>query len=82
LSDGEKITDSELFNLVFEAGFSTAEEVTDLSGRGVVIDVVRRNIELLRGNIEIQSTEGQGSTITIRLFPGRLPSRLERTRSA
>ena len=67
LPDGEKITDSELFNLVFEAGFTTAEEVTDLSGRGVGMDVVRRNIELLRGNIEIQSTEGQGSTITIRL---------------
>ena len=42
-------------------------EVTDLSGRGVGMDVVRRNIELLRGNIEIQSTEGQGTTITIRL---------------
>jgi two-component system chemotaxis sensor kinase CheA len=67
LPDGEKITDSELFNLVFEAGFTTAEEVTDLSGRGVGMDVVRRNIELLRGNIEIQSTEGQGSAITIRL---------------
>jgi two-component system chemotaxis sensor kinase CheA len=67
LSDGEKITDQELFNLVFKAGFSTAEEVTDLSGRGVGMDVVRRNIELLRGKIEIQSTEGQGTTITIRL---------------
>jgi two-component system chemotaxis sensor kinase CheA len=67
LPDGEKITDSELFNLVFQAGFTTAEAVTDLSGRGVGMDVVRRNIELLRGNIEIQSTEGQGSTISIRL---------------
>src|SRR5580693_7254746 len=63
----EKITDSDLFNLVFEAGFTTADTVTDLSGRGVGMDVVRRNIELLRGNIEIQSTEGQGTTITIRL---------------
>ena len=67
LPEGEKISDQELFNLVFKAGFSTAEEVTDLSGRGVGMDVVRRNIELLRGNIEIQSTEGQGATITIRL---------------
>ena len=67
LPDGEKITDQELFNLVFKAGFTTAEEVTDLSGRGVGMDVVRRNIELLRGNIQIQSTEGLGSTITIRL---------------
>lgn len=67
LTEGDKITDQELFNLVFKAGFSTAEEVTDLSGRGVGMDVVRRNIELLRGNIEIQSTEGEGTTITIRL---------------
>ncbi len=67
LPEGEKISDSELFNLVFKAGFTTAEEVTDLSGRGVGMDVVRRNIELLRGNIEIQSTEDVGTTITIRL---------------
>jgi|HubBroStandDraft_4_1064222.scaffolds.fasta_scaffold22045_2 two-component system chemotaxis sensor kinase CheA len=67
LPDGEKVTDQELFNLVFKAGFTTSETVTDLSGRGVGMDVVRRNIELLRGNIEIQSTEGQGTTITIRL---------------
>ena len=67
LPEGDKISDQDLFNLVFHAGFTTAEEVTDLSGRGVGMDVVRRNIELLRGNIEIQSTEGQGTTITIRL---------------
>ena len=67
LPEGEKVSDQELFNLVFKAGFSTAEAVTDLSGRGVGMDVVRRNIELLRGKIEIQSTEGQGTTITIRL---------------
>ena len=67
LPEGEKISDQELLNLVFKAGFSTAEEVTDLSGRGVGMDVVRRNIELLRGSIEIQSTEDQGTTITIRL---------------
>ncbi|HYM75351.1 MAG TPA: chemotaxis protein CheA [Candidatus Dormibacteraeota bacterium] len=67
LPEGEKVSDQELFNLVFKAGFTTADAVTDLSGRGVGMDVVRRNIELLRGNIEIQSTEGQGSTITIRL---------------
>jgi two-component system chemotaxis sensor kinase CheA len=67
LPEGERITDQELFNLVFKAGFTTADTVTDLSGRGVGMDVVRRNIELLRGNIEIQSTEGKGTTITIRL---------------
>lgn len=67
LPDGEKISDQELFDFVFKAGFSTADEVTDLSGRGVGMDVVRRNIELLRGTIKIQSTEDQGTTITIRL---------------
>ncbi len=67
LPEGEKISDQELFNLVFKAGFTTADSITDLSGRGVGMDVVRRNIELLRGNIDIQSTEGQGTTITIRL---------------
>jgi two-component system chemotaxis sensor kinase CheA len=67
LPEGEKATDQELFNLVLKAGFTTADAVTDLSGRGVGMDVVRRNIELLRGTIEIQSTEGQGTTITIRL---------------
>jgi len=67
VDDAEKVADQELFNLVFKAGFTTAVEVTDLSGRGVGMDVVRRNIELLRGNIEIHSTAGQGTTITIRL---------------
>ena len=67
LPDGDKLSDQELLNLVFKSGFSTAREVTDLSGRGVGMDVVRRNIELLRGSIDIQSEEGHGTTITIRL---------------
>ncbi len=67
LPQGEQISDQELFNLVFTAGFSTADEVTDLSGRGVGMDVVRRNIDLLRGNIDIHSAEAQGTTIRIRL---------------
>ena len=67
LPEGEKIADQDLLTLVFKAGFSTADEVTDLSGRGVGMDVVRRNIELLRGSIEIQSVEDEGTTITIRL---------------
>jgi two-component system chemotaxis sensor kinase CheA len=58
-------TESEIFNLIFMPGFSTAEAVTDLSGRGVGMDVVRRNIEALRGKIEIQSLLGVGTTITI-----------------
>ena len=53
--------------LIFEAGFSTAEQVSNLSGRGVGMDVVRRNIEALRGTCELDSQEGKGSTVRIRL---------------
>ena len=63
----ELLPDSELLGFVFAAGFSTAETVTDLSGRGVGMDVVRHNIDALRGTIEIASVEGQGSTIIVRL---------------
>ena len=61
------MTEAEIFALIFQPGFSTAEKVTDLSGRGVGMDVVRRNIENLRGKIEIQSLPGQGTTFTILL---------------
>ena len=61
----EKRTESEIFDMIFMPGFSTAEKVTDVSGRGVGMDVVRRNIENLRGKIEIQSVLGQGTTFTI-----------------
>ncbi|WP_070965173.1 chemotaxis protein CheA [Vibrio sonorensis] len=53
--------------LIFEPGFSTRDEVTDLSGRGVGMDVVKRNIEMLRGNIELETRAGQGSRVSIRL---------------
>jgi two-component system chemotaxis sensor kinase CheA len=59
------LTEEETFALIFAPGFSTAEKVTDVSGRGVGMDVVRRNIERLRGKVEIQSVAGQGSTFTI-----------------
>ncbi len=59
------LTDEETFALIFAPGFSTAETVTDVSGRGVGMDVVRRNIEKLRGKIEIRSVAGQGTTFTI-----------------
>ena len=59
--------DDEILNLIFEAGFSTAEKVTNLSGRGVGMDVVRRNIEALRGSVTLSSEPGQGSQIEIRL---------------
>jgi len=61
------LTESEIFGLIFAPGFSTAEKVTDLSGRGVGMDVVRRNLEKLRGKVDIQSTLGQGSTFSISL---------------
>ncbi|MBS4096821.1 MAG: chemotaxis protein CheA [Sulfuricella sp.] len=67
VSAGQSPTDQEIFNLVFEAGFSTADKVTNLSGRGVGMDVVRRNIEALRGTVEIGSEAGQGTTVKIRL---------------
>ncbi len=60
-----ELTEPEIFNLIFMPGFSTAEAVTDLSGRGVGMDVVRRNIEALRGKIEIQSLQGEGTIFTI-----------------
>jgi two-component system chemotaxis sensor kinase CheA len=67
LSGDDEIQDQELYSLVFQAGFTTADSVTDLSGRGVGLDVVRRNIDILRGTVEISSTAGKGTTITIRL---------------
>ena len=62
-----ELTDSEIYNLIFMPGVSTAEKVTDLSGRGVGMDVVKRNIESLRGKVEIQSVLGEGSTFNILL---------------
>ena len=67
LVEGVVPPDEEIYKLIFEPGFSTAEKVTNLSGRGVGMDVVRRNIEALRGSVAIDSVEGQGSTIEIRL---------------
>jgi two-component system, chemotaxis family, sensor kinase CheA len=61
------VSDSELHQVLFQPGFSTAESVTDLSGRGVGLDVVRRNVEALHGTVEIASEEGRGTTVTIRL---------------
>lgn len=63
----EALPDAELFRLVFEPGFSTSRTVTDLSGRGVGLDVVRRNIESLRGSVSIHGAPGRGSTVTLRL---------------
>jgi two-component system chemotaxis sensor kinase CheA len=62
-----ELPDEEVFNLIFMPGFSTAEKVTSLSGRGVGMDVVRRNIEALRGNVRLSSRPGEGTTVSIRL---------------
>lgn len=67
VADGHALSDKEIYNLIFEAGFSTADTVSNLSGRGVGMDVVRRNIQALRGSIEIHSEPGAGSTMRIRL---------------
>ncbi|MBB3473897.1 chemotaxis protein CheA [Sphingomonas sp. BK345] len=64
---GEVLSDAALLALIFHPGFSTAVAVTNLSGRGVGMDVVKREIERLRGTIELVSTEGAGTTITLRI---------------
>lgn len=63
----DQMTDPEVFNLIFEAGFSTADQVTDVSGRGVGMDVVRRNIQSMGGRVEIDSMYGIGTRMTVRL---------------
>ena len=63
----DNIDERAIFDLIFAPGFSTAEKITDLSGRGVGMDVVRRNIERMRGKIEIESAIGRGTTFTISL---------------
>ncbi|MCC6502764.1 MAG: chemotaxis protein CheA [Deltaproteobacteria bacterium] len=67
IQHGAQLTDQEVFRLIFEPGFSTAEAITKFSGRGVGMDVVKRNIEALRGTIYIESAQGTGTTIRIRL---------------
>jgi len=67
ISAGQVLTDHEIYKLIFEPGFSTAEKVTNLSGRGVGMDVVKQNIEALRGTVDVDSEVGKGSTVSIRL---------------
>jgi len=64
---GHHMSDAEVYGLIFEPGFSTAEKVTNLSGRGVGLDVVKRNITALRGTVSLASEEGVGTTVTVRL---------------
>lgn len=67
VSEHDNLSDEQIYDLVFRPGFSTAAEITDISGRGVGMDVVRRNIQDLNGSVEVESTPGQGSVFTIRL---------------
>ena len=67
LNEGQQLAEKDVFNLIFEPGFSTAEQVSNLSGRGVGMDVVKRNITALRGTIDLDSKLGQGTTVRIRL---------------
>ena len=67
INENNNLSDKEIYNLIFAAGLSTAESVSDISGRGVGMDVVKRNIESLRGTVEIDSKPGEGSLFTIRL---------------
>ena len=63
----DSMTDNEVWNLIFAPGFSTVEEVTDVSGRGVGMDVVKRNITALGGTVDIDSAEGHGMSVKVRL---------------
>jgi len=67
IDEQARLTDDDIFRLVFQPGFSTAEQVTEISGRGVGMDIVFRQIQKLRGTIQIESVEGKGCTFTLRL---------------
>ena len=67
VAEPQKLSDAEIYQLIFEPGFTTASEVSDMSGRGVGMDVVRRNIQALRGNVHAASQPGVGATVRIRL---------------
>jgi two-component system chemotaxis sensor kinase CheA len=67
IEPGTQLTDAEIHRLLFMPGFSTADKITDVSGRGVGMDVVRTNVESLRGSVEISSKQGEGSVFSVRL---------------
>ncbi|CAM3197072.1 CheA signal transduction histidine kinase [Ectopseudomonas mendocina] len=67
VSEGQQLAEKDIFNLIFEPGFSTAEQISNLSGRGVGMDVVKRNITALRGTVELDSQPGNGTCVRIRL---------------
>jgi two-component system chemotaxis sensor kinase CheA len=67
IGENEKLSDDQIWALIFRPGFSTAEKVTDVSGRGVGMDVVKRNIEALGGTVSIKTVTGKGTTFTLKL---------------
>ncbi|HHT9138496.1 MAG TPA: chemotaxis protein CheA [Candidatus Wunengus sp. YC60] len=67
IEENASLSDQQIYNLIFAAGFSTAEKITDISGRGVGMDVVKKNVERLRGKVELSTVEGKGTKISIKL---------------
>lgn len=67
VTEGEKLSDDQINGLIFRPGFSTADMITDVSGRGVGMDVVKKNIEALGGTVSIKTTAGKGTTFTLKL---------------
>ncbi len=67
IGEHEKLSDDQIWPLIFKPGFSTAEKITDISGRGVGMDVVKRNIEALGGTVTIKTAEGRGTVFTLKL---------------
>jgi len=65
VKEGKELSDNEVWNLIFSPGFSTADVVTDVSGRGVGLDVVKRNIESIRGRIDVYTKSGEGTTFRL-----------------
>jgi len=64
---GSRMTEREIFNLIFLPGFSTAEKVTNVSGRGVGMDVVKTNVEKIGGTVDVQSILGRGTTVRVKI---------------
>ncbi|OQW32186.1 MAG: hypothetical protein A4E20_02150 [Nitrospira sp. SG-bin2] len=67
ITENEKLTDDQIWSMIFKPGFSTADKITDISGRGVGMDVVKRNIENLSGTISIKTEKGKGTRFTLKL---------------
>ncbi|OEU69737.1 MAG: chemotaxis protein CheA [Desulfuromonadales bacterium C00003068] len=65
--DGSDLSDRVIYNMIFQPGFSTAEKITDISGRGVGMDVVKQNLERIKGKVDVDSVPGQGTTIKLRI---------------